>query len=240
MPRYLRLFVFELPNDLPKKVITEGNSYICEGSNGRIIATETEKEPLEKICSKVDMLEGETTLKNVEFLIPYLDKIDEVNVLHDKVSIRTNDFDVYMELGDKANVNVDGVFLRGYVPKWYFDTITQILDKREIEEIKCDVDGCYIMISLGANREIAFQEIRKRINDEKIFVSVIANINGYMLRVCNENGCFVYFGGCRERAGDLAEIFGGDYLTYYPETCGSDIKEMEKFLKEKGIEIIPY
>lgn len=233
--------MFESSNDLSfKKIITEGNSYICQGKYGRIIATETEKEPLEKICSKVGMLEGETTLKNLEFLIPYLDKIDEINIHDDKVSLRTSDFDVYMKLKDNAIVNVDGIFLRGNVPKWYFDTITQILDKREIEEIKCDDDGCYVKINLAANREIALQEIRKRINDDKIFARVIANINGYMLRVCNENGCFVYYGSCRGRAEDLAEIFGGDYLTYYPETCGSDIKEVEQFLKEKGIEIIPY
>lgn len=234
--------MFESFNDLSfKKVITEGNSYVCQGEYGRIVATETEKELLEKICSKVDILQGETTLKNLEFLIPYLDKIDEINIFDDEVSIRTNDFDVYMELGDKAIVNVDGIFLRGNVPKWYFDIIVKILDKREIEEIKCDSDdGCYVKIDLAANREIALQEIRKRINDDKIFANVIANINGYMLKVCNENGCFVYHGSCRGRAGDLAEIFGGDYLMYYPETCGSNIKEMEQFLKERGIEIIPY
>lgn len=231
----------ELSNELSsKKFTSEGNSYICQTESGRIVATETEKELLEKICSKIDVLEGETTLKNLEFLIPYLDKINKINILDDKVSIRTNDFDVYTELEDKAIVNVDGIFLRGDVPKWYFDTVTRILDKREIEEIRCDVDDCYIKINLAANREIALQEIRKRINDDKMFVRVITNINGYMLKVCNESGCFVYFGGCRTRAEDLAEIFGGDYLTYYPETCGSDIKEMEQFLKEKGIEIIPY
>lgn len=224
-----------------KKIITEGKSYICQSGYGRIIAKE-EKELLEKICEKIGVLDGEITLKNLEFLIPYLNKIDKINVFDDgSISIRTNDFEVYEKLKGKVNVIVDGVILRGSVPKWYFDIITSILDKREIEEIKCDYeDGCYVKIDLSMNRELALQELRKRVSDDRVFAQIITNINGYMLKVCNERGCFVYHGSCRQRAGDLAEIFGGDYLSYYPETCNSNIKDLEKILKEKGIEVIPY
>jgi len=71
--------------------------------------------------------------------------------------------------------------------------------------------------------------------DKNLLLRVVLNLNGY--KVVDEKTKKEYSGSCRKRAEDLSSILGGSYLDYYPETCESNVKELQNEIKKYGLRI---